>query len=101
MIRDFWPLLIGFGLWAAAFVLLYSVQALGCVWQWPAFWHRLLMIAIAISSIGSLAAIFLWQKPQKRERSISLQAPGVLLTAAALFASTVIFAPTLFASPCV
>lgn len=98
MIRNLWPLLVGLAIWAAAFLGLYSIQALGCVWVWPAFWHRTILVAIALGSVLALTGTLFWQL---NGSSQSLRTIGVRLTAAAIAASVVTFMPTLFVSLCV
>lgn len=97
MIRKLWPLLIGFTIWSLAFLTLYSVQALGCVWGWPGQWHRLLLVAIASATLLVLVAMLLWQVRIGPKR---FSAAAMMLTAAATAASALTFAPVLFVTIC-
>ncbi len=93
-----WPLLAGFTLWAAGFVTLYAVQALGCIWSWPEPWHRTTLVALALGLITALLALLVWQQRRPEKRALDLT--GMALTAAALAVSIAVFSPTLFTSLC-
>lgn len=101
MIRKLWPLLLGFTIWALAFVALYTLQALGCLLHWPEFWHRALLIALAIATIAALAALLISQRRTASTASPPIQTTSQALTLAAIAASIVTFAPVLFVSACV
>ena len=100
MIRNLWPLLAGFTIWAIAFALLYALQALGCVLSWPQFWHRALMVTIAGATILVLALVLLRQLSMQKSDPGALSSIGAALTLAAGVATALTFSPTLFVAIC-
>lgn len=99
MIRNLWPLLIGFTLWAIAFLVLYSLQALGCVWGWSEGVHRSVLVGLAVIFILALA-VLLFRQHLSSKRQASLQHAAPVLTGLALAAAVIIFAPVGFATLC-
>lgn len=103
MIPKLWPLCIGFGLWAVAFVGLYALQYLGCHLGWDPVVHRsALLLAYAVSLV-IMAATLAFQIVRLRkmgEGANSLERIGTGATIAALAATAITFAPTLIASAC-
>lgn len=100
MIGKLWPLLAGFTIWLSGFAALYAVQALGCVWTWPEPWHRTLLIAMATSIVVALVVLLVWQGRSRQSPLQPLETAGIALTAAAIAASAITFAPALFSSIC-
>jgi len=100
LIRPLWPLLLGFAIWCVAFVALYAMQALGCIWGWPEGTHRLVLVAIWGASIGilGLVLLLLWRRPQTMPASV--RRAGILITTAATAATCVTFFPVTFATLC-
>lgn len=99
MIRVLWPLLIGLGIWSVGFVLLYALQALGCVWSWPEGPHRLVLVAAWLATLGVLGGTLLFQRRSARpDRAI--ERAGIIATIVAIAATVVTFAPATFASLC-
>lgn len=100
MTSRLWPLLTGFAVWALAFVALYALQALGCIWAWPEPWHRTLLVAVTFASIIVLAILFARQWSRHRSETPPLQTIALGLTASAIAAAIIVFAPVLFARLC-
>jgi len=100
MIGTLWPLLAGFTIWLSGFAMLYAIQALGCLWFWPEPWHRTLLIAMAIGIIVALVILLAWQNRNRRSPLQALDTAGLALTALAIAASAITFAPALFSSIC-
>lgn len=100
MIRQLWPLLIGFTIWAVAFVAIYALQALGCAWNWHPVLHRTILASAALLTLAALAAALAIQLPFfKREPSI-VQKAGIVLTMTTLPVTLILFAPITFLSLC-
>ena len=100
MIRNLWPLLIGFTTWAVAFLALYSLQALGCVWNWDAAWHRTLLIAIVVVTLMVLAVVLIGHLAVHKSGPSPMRAAGVALTLASIAAAGLTFSPVLFVAIC-
>jgi hypothetical protein len=100
MIRNLWPLLIGFTIWAAAFLILYILQALGCVWGWEPLWHRTILIAVTFATIGLLAGTLAVQLRRSGINSSKIEWVGKIMTAISLPTTVFIFAPVAFLSIC-
>ncbi|KKB83699.1 hypothetical protein VW29_13460 [Devosia limi DSM 17137] len=101
MIGKLWPLLIGFCIWAAAFVGLYGLQALGCVWGWPEALHRGVLVGVCVFTLAVLLVLLRWQFRAYTANPVAIDRAGLWLTVAAILASVVIFVPSLFLSLCV
>ncbi|SDH15020.1 hypothetical protein [Pelagibacterium luteolum] len=43
---------LGFTIWAAAFVVLYATNAIGCAFEWPSAVQRGMLIAISLGFLG-------------------------------------------------
>ena len=99
MNRALWPLLAGFTLWSVAFVALYALQALGCLGHWDKAIHRLVLVGCYAAFLLGLAATLIWQRRTAGDDIIARI--GIWATIAALAATAVIFAPTLFVTLCV
>ena len=99
MSRPLTSLLAGFTLWALAFMALYALQALGCVWGWPETQHRLVLGLVWLLTLVALGVAITLQV--KRSDGSALAMAGLWSTVAAALATTVIFAPLLFVSLCV
>lgn len=97
MIRRLWPLLMGFTVWALAFLAIYSLQALGCVWGWPAPMHRAVLVSSVGLTIALLVATLIWQS---RTPSAEFRWAGLALTSAAIGASVITFGPVSFVTLC-
>ncbi|MFN3688139.1 hypothetical protein [Salinarimonas sp.] len=58
-------LLVGFTIWSAAFLILYSMHALGCLWGWhqvtagPTSLLRIVLVGIWIGHVAILAVVTL------------------------------------------
>lgn len=100
MIRNLWPLLIGFTIWAVSFLAIYSLQALGCVWGWEQWWHRAVLVAASLATIACLAATLAMQLRRPRSENPKVERAGAILTAIALPITLVTFSPTAFLSLC-
>lgn len=101
MIGKLWPLLLGFCIWALAFIGLYGLQALGCIWGWPDMLHRGVLMSIWVLTLAMLLALLRWQLRGHTANRGAIDRAGLWLTFAAIFASVVIFAPSLFLSLCI
>ncbi|WEK03866.1 MAG: hypothetical protein P0Y65_16980 [Candidatus Devosia phytovorans] len=99
MMRNLWPLLAGFGIWAAGLSVIYSVQALGCVWLWTEAMHRTVLVGLAILTLAALAILFIWQQFLSPPDAVWKKSSS-MLTALALAATVVTFLPTTFATLC-
>ena len=99
MSRPLISLLAGFTLWAIAFVTLYALQALGCVWNWPETLHRMVLGLVWLMTLLALGLAMVLQ--MNRSDGSALAVAGLWSTVAAALATTVIFAPLLFVSLCV
>lgn len=100
MIRNLWPLLIGFMIWAIAFALLYALQALGCVLSWSQFSHQALMVTILCATILVLALLLHHQFSLRKSDTGAISTIGAALTLAALVATAITFSPILFVAVC-
>lgn len=95
MNRTLWPMLTGFSLWALAFTGLYALQHLGCFWDWDGRVHRAVLIVGYLGALGLVGALLMWQM----RAGVGITA--LALTVAALAASVIVFAPTLFVTLCI
>lgn len=93
-------MLIGFVIWAIAFIALYALQALGCIWGWPEAMHRTMLVSIWIVGLGLLGAILLWQWRQPADAHPTLRYAPILSTLAAMAASVATYFPVTFATLC-
>ncbi|MCW5721064.1 MAG: hypothetical protein KIS86_07975 [Devosia sp.] len=100
MIRPLWPLLAGFSLWALAFIGLYAVQALGCVWSWPEGPHRGALVTIWLATLVVLGALLVFQARKRGPGKTPASMMGIAATIAAIAATIVTFFPVLFSSLC-
>ena len=102
MIRHLWPLALGFGIWAFAFCTIYALQYLGCYLGWNPALHRAVLVIAYVATIGMLAFILFYQiRLARKPQSTSLDKIGVSASLAALAATAITFAPTLFVSACI
>lgn len=92
-------LVAGFTIWAAAFILLYALQALGCAYGWGNA-HRPILIGSSIICLAPLAALALWPAPASTASSPGLFRAARWTNRAALGAGVVTYAPVLFATTC-
>lgn len=100
MIRNLWPLLIGFAIWAVALLSIYSLQAVGCAWSWDPWWHRAVLVAAGLTMIICLAATLAMQLRRPGRKASTIERAGTILTATALPIALVTFAPAAFLSLC-
>lgn len=100
MIRNLWPLLIGFSIWAVAFLAIYSLQALGCVLSWPAPLHRAILIAATLVILAALAMTLVVQMHRRNRKKSAIERAGMILTASTLPIAVVLFTPVAFLSLC-
>ncbi|SEP64224.1 hypothetical protein SAMN05428969_0273 [Devosia sp. YR412] len=100
MIAKLWPLLIGFTIWAVAFVALYAMQALGCTWAWQPSWHRLILVATMLATMAALSGMLVLQLRRAKLAPSTIERAGVTLTATTLPITLVMFAPVTFLSLC-
>jgi hypothetical protein len=109
-------LLVGFIWWSIAFVVLYSVQSIGCGWGWHletslgglSFLRvTLIGLFVAFCAIGVLIVFgFVWLRRKRHGDGDGaaptrfLESSGALAAYAAAVAILLTFAPILYASPC-
>lgn len=101
MIRNLWPLLLGFTIWAVAFLVIYSAQALGCVWNWDPAWHRTVLIAIVAVTLVVLTVALIRQLAIQKSGPSPIQTAGVTLTSVSIIAAVLTFSPVLFVAICI
>jgi hypothetical protein len=95
--RELLELVAGFAIWAVGFIVLYALQALGCVYGWP--WHRVLLVFAYAICLVPLAVLAL----RKRQASTSATPLGVAAlwtSRAALASGVIVFVPVTFATLC-
>lgn len=88
----------GFTIWSLAFVLLYSLQALGCAYGWPN--HRLLLIAAYLVTLLPLAWLAIGRHTGKHEPITTLSIAATWANRAALGSGILVFLPVVFVSTC-
>jgi hypothetical protein len=96
--RFLW-LAAGFTVWAVAFVVIYTIQALGCAYGWSFAFHRGLLVA----AFAAHVALILWmilRAPRGRERRF-LSDVTLWTLWAALVATVFTYAPAFFVSACI
>lgn len=98
--RKFWPSLIGFIIWAVAFIALYALQGLGCAWGWPEAMHRGVLLAAWISTLALLGLVLAWQVRRPPGAEKLNRRVGISLTVVATAATVVTYFPVIFASLC-
>ncbi len=110
-------LVAGFALWGAAFVVLYSTQAIGCGLEWhlrPLFGEvsllRILLVALLAGfCLAGLALALKFQRMLQSARGEGesaapahfLDSVGTFAAYAAAVATLLTFMPILYASPCI
>lgn len=103
MIARLWPLLVGFTLWALAFVLLYALQYFGCRFGWDPAVHRTVLVVAYLASIavvGATLALQVIRVRDSRAGAMTIERAGCGASIAALVATVLTFGPTLLASAC-
>ncbi|MBJ6988759.1 MULTISPECIES: hypothetical protein [unclassified Devosia] len=103
MIRNQRPLFLliaGFTVWALAFIALYAIQALGCVYNWGGA-HRAMLIAAYAISVLALTAMALLTPKLTDPSMPTLSQSAIWANWAALFSGVLVFLPVTFASTCV
>lgn len=104
MIRQLWPICIGFGLWALAFIGLYALQYFGCYLGWDPAAHRAVLILGYVASLAILGIALVFQILRLRKSGQSarpIDRIGTGATIAALAATAITYAPTLLVSACI
>lgn len=91
-------LIAGFTVWSLGFVMLYSLQALGCAFGWPI--HRAVLLAAYAATVLALAILALKPVRAGDEPATSLSRAALWANRAALAAGVLVFLPTTFASTC-
>jgi hypothetical protein len=87
----------GFTVWSAAFVILYSLQALGCAYAWPATGLRLGLGAVLAAHLVALG-LLMRAAPANGDATVVAVTRWTL--AAAILATLFVFAPAIALSPC-
>lgn len=93
-------LVAGFTIWSGSFVLLYTLQALGCIQNWGEA-HRPIMIGAFVLCLLPLAALAFRQRPSGSESLPSLEIAALWANRAALGAGVLTYLPVLFATTCI
>lgn len=109
-------LIVGFVWWSIAFIVLYSVQSIGCGWGWHLeaslgglSFLRVVLIGLFVGFCAAGTVIALgFVRLQRKQRSDAdnsapvrfLESAGALAAYAAAVAILFTFAPILYASPC-
>jgi hypothetical protein len=93
-------LVAGFTIWAAAFVLLYALQALGCAFGWGE-WHRPILIAAYLASLLPLVVLSLKKPYETGEPQTSLSRSALWANRAALGAGILAYLPVTFVTVCI
>lgn len=102
MIRHLWPLLVGFSVWAVAFVGIYWLQYLGCLHGWEPSDHRTSLIVFYGAAVIALVLLLMFQIARERRLKAKVfDRLGSAATVSALAATVVTLAPTLVASACI
>lgn len=92
-------LIAGFFLWALGFILLYSFQALGCAYNWPA--HRAILTGTYLAILVPLALLGLRPNSSAEHTQTALSRSALWANRAALLSAILIFFPVTFASTCI
>ncbi len=95
--RMLW-LVAGFVVWSSAFIVLYSLQALGCAYGWPDLPHRIVLFAVLGLHLAALALLF--RRGRERVEGRFLRSVVVLTLWAALAATLLTYTPALALSAC-
>lgn len=95
--RVLW-LVAGFVAWSSAFVVLYSLQALGCAYGWPDVAHRIVLFAVLGIHLAAIALLFRWSREQI-EGSF-LRSLVELTLWASLVATLLTYGPALLLTAC-
>jgi hypothetical protein len=104
--RRLWWLAAGFGVWCSALVVLYALQAIGCVFAWPAGTLRASLVVVFLAHL--LVVGWMWRNFAKAAPDPALGQTGnflraaIVWTAVAAFVATVLtFGPPLLLSTCI
>ena len=104
--RELWLLVVGYGVWCLALVVIYALHALGCAFAWPTGAIRL---GLGVALLASLAVLgWLWRDYAKTAPDPALGEIGLFLhwtvvwTLITAFVTTVLtLGPTLLLATCV
>ena len=104
--RRLWWLAAGFGVWCSALVFLYALQAIGCVFVWPAGTLRTSLVIVLLAHL--VVGGWMWRNFAKAEPDPAygqtgnfLHAAIVWTTIAAFVATVLTFGPPLFLATCI
>jgi len=92
-------LVAGFTVWSGSFVLLYTLQALGCTQNWGEA-HRPIMIGAFVLCLLPLAALAFQRRTARNEPSSGLLNAALWANRAAFAAAILTFLPVLFVTAC-
>lgn len=105
--REILVVVLGFTAWAAAFVALYAINAVGCAFAWPQGVQRGVMVGLTAIACIAMVGVAIWSVRHWRRMTRASQ-PAPMLTAvgalgslAALAATGFVFAPSFYASMCI
>jgi hypothetical protein len=96
--RYLW-LAAGFTIWAVAFVVLYTIQALGCAFDWPLLAHRGALALALAAHLAGLAGLV--ARARRGEAGDFLHVVTLWTLWAALVSTALTYAPALFLTACV
>jgi hypothetical protein len=95
--RMLW-LVAGFTVWASAFIALYTIQALGCAFDWPFAVHRGVLGAVFAAHLAAIAWLIA-KAPREPGREF-LSAVTHFTLWAALVSTVVTYGPALLLRAC-
>jgi hypothetical protein len=95
--RMLW-LVTGFTVWATAFIALYTIQAVGCAFEWPFAVHRGVLGAVLAAHLAVIAWLIA-KAPRDPGREF-LSTVAVFTLWAALVSTVVTYGPALLLRAC-
>lgn len=104
--RRLWWLAAGFAVWCNALALLYALQAIGCVFAWPAGALHWTLVVVFLAHL--IAVGWMWHRTSRADRGTVFGDTGNFLQAviewtiiAAFVATALTFGPPLFLTACI
>jgi hypothetical protein len=95
--RMLW-LVAGFTLWSTAFIALYTIQALGCAFDWPPVLHRGLLGVVFAGHLVAIALLIV-KAPRGPEQAF-LSTVTLFTLWAALVSTVLTYGPALALTAC-
>jgi len=104
--RRLWWLTAGFAVWCNALAVLYALQAIGCVFAWPASALRWTLVVVFLAHL--IVVGWMWRGTSRADRGTAFGDTGNFLQAvvewtiiAAFFATALTFGPPLLLTACI